>query len=298
MALKGIRRPGGGGGGFLNGVAGVLVDYTFKVDKTGVTKKGEPWSTVSVELLVQPDGGEVVKQFADLGFVYGENAISKDGKSITAAKYQLDGDTTWGEFVISLFEGEGNRLPEELWDATELGRNYAAVMGTRVTFARLIDEARTFERGIYHYEKKHGTGSAKKAEREAVIEAGKRPGKKGTPAESQRFMLDKLLVADVLAGPTAKAGKATKAAAKATVAAPVVDVDAVLTAVLGAAADKTIEKGKLGVAVLRYTVSNKFAKDAQDAVRKQIGDDAYLADAEKRKLIIIDGTTIALAVAA
>jgi hypothetical protein len=159
-------------------------------------------------------------------------------------------------------------------------------MGTRVTFSRVKDEERTFEKGVYHYEKKNGKGSAKTADRAAVIEMGKRPGKKGTPNEANRYLLDKLLVADVLAGPTpVKGAKATKATAAKAAAPVAVDADAVLKAVLAAG---PVDRAKLDNAVLRYTVTAKVANDARAALRKQIADDAYLADAQERGIVIVD----------
>src|SRR5262249_47512242 len=160
----------------------------------------------SLKLAIQPDGADPVEQYAPAGFLYGNNAISKDGRTIEGSdNYSLDGATAAGQFIISLVEtggsrpanlDRGNRFPQEL-----LGdlRNYDAVAGTRVVFARVKDEAETKRRG-QRVDKK--TGKA--------------------------YDRDVLLVADVLALPEAKGGKkaAGKAGAKTAPKAVAIDTDA------------------------------------------------------------------------
>lgn len=291
-----IRRPGGGGG-FLNGVSGVLVDYEFAINKQGVTKKGLPYTTMSVKLTIQPDGGEPVDQFFDAGFIYGEHPISDDGKTIQGdERYALDGTTLWGQFVLSLVEGDGNRVPEDL-----LGdlRNYEALMGTRVTFSRVKDIEATKARGA----RKLGA-KATTATEEALINAGKRQDKKD---KTKSYVLDKLLVTEVVALPeggrakTVKKAVAKKAVAK--VAAPAASegdseaADAAIKAVLEGA-DGALARTALSSAFVKYALSQKMAPADREPLRKTLISDDYLTDASERGFLVLDGegkdSTIAL----
>lgn len=287
MALPFRKR--GGNGGFLNGVSGVIKSIGFKANKTGKTKKGNTYTQYSGVVLVVPDGGEPVEQYLDAGFLYGDNTVSEDGRTIKGADvYTIDPDTQFGRFIASLVEGEGNRLPEDL-----LGdcRNYDGVAGTRVTFARQVDEEATFNRGVYKLGAK-----AKNMDRAAVIEAGKRVDKKD---KSKKFMLDNLLVAEVLAGPEpgAKSGAKKAAGSKAAASKPAAEpaaidtdqADAALAAIVGGAADKTIARDKLSSAVLRYAVANKLSGAERDALRTLLASDEYLDSAVERELIVLDG---------
>lgn len=293
MALP-FKRPNGGGGGYLNGVTGTINAVEFAVNKTGLTKRGDSWTTISVALTVQPDGGDPVVQFLDAGFIYGDNAVSADKRSITGKDdYMLDTTTPWGQFVVSLVEREsGTVLPEDL-----LGdlRNFDRLVGTRVTLARVRDEDATLARGA----RKLGA-AAKTATREQILDAGKRVSK--TDA-TKSYMLDKLLVADVVALPPAKAARgggkrsAAPAAAAATpvsqgVAVDTATADAALMAILAAAKDGVLDRAKVGNAVLRYAVANKLPADDRDALRAMFQDDAYLTAAAARDVVILDGAQL------
>ena len=275
MALNGIiraKKAGGGGGGYLNGVSGVIKSITFKAGNSGVAEKsGKSWTKYSGVITVLADGAEnEVPQFADAGFLRGDQTISADNRTIEGDDaYFLSGnENPFGRFIVSLFEGEGNRLPESLWEATNGGRNYDALAGVRVTFQRVRDE-----------------------------EATKRMGKRKDPKTGKEYDRDYLLVSEVLAAP-APAAKGAKAAVKgaakgAVKAAPAVAstdaADAALLSILGGTADNTLERSKVSGAVVRYALAQKLEQADREAIRKTLQDDAYIADAADRGLIVVDG---------
>lgn len=227
--------------------------------------------------VILPDGGKPTEQFLSAGFLDAGFSISKDGRSIEGpGDYMVDTDTQLGKFIVSLVEGEGLRLPEEL-----LGnlRNYDGIAGTRATFVRVVDEALTEK-------------------------LGKKTSKKG-----KEFPREDLLVSEVLSLPDAKAAKgaaakkttapkpaaakAAPAAAPATPAAeaPAADagntdevVKAILTENKG-----TLEFAKLGAAAVRYGLNNKMDKNEYGALRETVISDEYLAGAVDRGVIAIAG---------
>lgn len=289
----GFKRRSGGNGGFLNGVTGRIDAITFKANSTGKTKKGGDWTTYSGVVTVTPDGGEAVEQYLDAGFLYGDNKISKDGRTIEGNDlYTLDSETQFGRFIFSLVEGRdtGNFLTE---DALGDGRNYDGVAGARVTFARVLDVEGTKARGARIL----GANKAKNATDEQLIEAGKRKVKKGK-SEGKSFMLDNLLVSDVVAGPEpTKGGKKQKAAKPAATAAPAAapaadmteQADAALKAILGAADNATLGADKLSNKFLRYAVNAGIGRDQMEPLRQFLVGDDYLKSAEDRELIVIKG---------
>lgn len=262
-----------GNGGFLNGVAGTVQGYALE-QKTGVIgkgdRKGEEYRKFSLKLNVLPDGGKVAEQYLDGGFLYDDNEVSDDKQSIEGKnQFILDGKTELGKFIISLIEGDGNRLPEEaLGDL----RSFAFLNGIRLKFARVRDEEET-----------------------------KRRGKKKDKKTGKEYDRDQLLCAEVLAVGTGKpAAGAKKAAGKAAPAAKVtakpaaaaVDTDAAdaaLTTILKGVADNQIEVTKIGGAVVRYALANKLDAATRDALRKTLADQAYLTDAADRGIVMVDG---------
>ena len=287
MALP-IRKPGQGGG-FLNGASGAILDAGFVANKSGENKNG-PYTTYSAKLTIQPDGGEAVDQFLDAGFMYGDNTVSEDGKSIEGSDdYYVDAATQYGQFLTSLVEGEGQRFPEEtLGDL----RSLKPIIGTRVTFKREVDVEATKKRGAYKLGKK-----AAGATDQQLFEAGKKIAKKGKSA-GKAFPLDRLLVTELISLPEVKGKKtaaATKTATKAApakAAAPVADTDAVdaaLVSILTSAKDSTLARSGLSAAAVKYRLSAKLDPDTFEGIRKQLVSDAYIADAVERELIVVEG---------
>lgn len=285
MAKSFIRKAGSGG--FLHGVSGQITDYLFE------TKKGEgakgPWTSLSVKLTIKPDGAEPVDQYLNAGFLYGDNTVSKDGKTIEGQdSYTLRDDTQWGKFLVAVIEKGGESVEAALGE----GRDYSALIGIRLTFARIVDEDGTIEAG----KRKLGAVKAKTATREQLIEAGKREDKKD---KSKRYMLDNLLVSEVLALPEVKKGGASKPAAnKPAAAAPAAKAastdtttaDAALTTILQGVAGQTLERAKINSAVVKYALNAKLSQADRDALRKTLMSDEYLDGAAERGLIVADGT--------
>ncbi len=265
-----IRRPGKGGG-YLNNVAGVIQSIIFAPGKSGENEYG-PWMQYSAKLTILPDGAEkATTQFAPAGFLRGNNTISKDGTRIEGDDaYSLEGNQPFGKFVVSLVEGEGNRFPEE-----RLGdlRSYDAVAGTRVVFERKPDAEETERKGKRTFE-----------------------GRDGKEVEVDQ---DVLLVKEVLALPNekvVKGAKATKGASTpkgaATAAAAAADTDATdaaLKAILGAAPNRTLSRSKVSSSVIGYAIKAELDGAAREAIRTQLSSDAYIADAVKRELIVVEG---------
>jgi hypothetical protein len=297
-----VRRAGKGGG-YLNGVSGTIESITFKSGKTGVNKEGKPWTLYTGVVNIKADGADVSKpQFLDAGFLYGDNTISADGLTIEGDdRYMLDGDTGFGRFIVSLNEGEGNRVPDDVIGDC---RNYDALAGTRVTFARVINVEATIAAGLRKLKLKKVTDE----NREKVIDAGKREAKKdGKPVivdgKPQKFMLDDLLVTEVLSLPEAGGKKApakkvaAKPAAKAAPKAAAVETntdsaDAAIRGVLEGAAENTIARTGISSAFVKYALGQpdlKANSAGREALRKVVISDDYLNDAAERGVIILDG---------
>lgn len=259
-----IKRPGQGGG-FLNNVAGVITEIRFEAGTKGETKAGNAFTAYSAKLTITPEGGDPVTQYAPAGFLYGDNAISKNGRTIEGSDpYFLDGASAFGQLVVSLLENENNKLPEDLVGDC---RNYDAVEGVRVMFARVKDEAET-----------------------------KRRGKRKDPKTGREYDRDVLLVTDVLGVPAAK-GAAKKGGAKAAATADVSNdtADAAMKSVLATAKDQTIERGKkLETALLRFTVAQKMDTPTRNAFTKFVTGDDYLANAQERGILVADETSVTL----
>jgi hypothetical protein len=275
-----IRRPGQGGG-YLNNVAGNIVSINFAAGESGENEYG-PWTAYSAKVLIQADGAvEPVEQYMPAGFLRGDNTISADGRTIEGADdYALDGSTAFGQFVVSLVEGEGNRFPED-----RLGdlRTYAPVDNTRVTFLRAKDVVRT--------ERQEKAGKATKRK-------DKKTGKE--------YDFDVLLVKEVLALPEDNKGAvkgavkpavktATKATTKATKPAAAATTngteatDAALIGMLTAAPNRTLVRSKLTSSMIGYSLKAGIEGAAREAIRGQLTSDAYIADAVNRGLIVVDG---------
>lgn len=287
MALP-FKRPGG------NKFTGVITDYSFET-KSGTTARGE-WRNHTVVLNIQKDGAEKpVVKFFPAGLLWGDNEVSVDKKTIIGSdRYTLDGETEWGQFILSLIEGEGNRLPEAHLEAEQF-RSYNALVGVRLEFEVKVDREATIAAG----KRKLGV-KANGASEEEIVAAGKRKDKND---KSKSYMLDKTLVSEVLALPEAKGkGKAAAAAkkagasgaAKSTTAAQSAAVDtdaadAALKAVLGAAANQTLPRTSISSSFIRYALAQKIEGEAREAIRKMLISDDYINGASERGIVVVDG---------
>jgi hypothetical protein len=288
MALP-IRRPGSGSGGFLNGVAVTINAATFEANKSGKTKKGNNYTAYSVKVNVTPDGGQPVDQFFNGGFLYGDNVVSKDKRSIEGKDdYFVDADTEWGKFVVSLFEGDGARLSDDVGGDL---RSLAFLDKLRFTGKRVIDREATIAAGERALAKKlNSTVKAKAATEEEKIAAGKRVDKKD---KSKSYMLDQLLVGEVLGSAAPAGAKKTAAKPAAAAAAPAAAAepglaDTVLREVINGAGGQ-IERAKFSPAFLRYAAAQKMTTDTREPLRKLLISDEYVNGAVERGVIVLDG---------
>lgn len=262
-----IPRKTRGTGGFLNNVAGTILDYSLE-QKNGVASggpnKGEPFKKFSAKLTIQPDGAEPKTQFLDGGFLDGDLEVSEDGQSIEGTDtFLIDDRTEFGMFLISLVEGEGTKLAED-----DMGdwRSYAVLRGLRIEFKRVRNEAET-----------------------------KRRGKRKDEATGKEYDRDNLLAGNVLGRVEVK-GAAKKGVSKATTAASkkaaTVDNDAAdqaIVAILTGVDGNSIGRNALGGALLQYAMKNKLATETRDALRKVLGSEEYQTGAAERGIIAIDG---------
>lgn len=258
------------GGGFLNGVDGVIADYTFTGDvpskdgpvpfKPGKDKGKERFHSLQCLLSVRPDGAtEDLTQFLFAGG-FEDFEISEDGKTLTAADggpCNLSGNSDAAKFFGSLCDAG---FPESNFSDDEASINFEPAIGTRVRFVQRRDE-------------------------EATKKFGKRKDKK-TGKEYDRTNLVVDQVYDLPQAHSKSNGKAKAAAApmkgKTTKAAPPPPADEIdLPEVSEAAlveiltkAGKPIAKAKLSMATL--TTPALKGQPYRDEVREWLFDDDNL----------------------
>lgn len=259
------------GGGFLNGVAGTIDSIGFG-EKSWEGKNGE-YRTVSMELLVTPDGGEQVQQFLPAGFLYEDHSISDDGKTIEGGEGDVIGeDTEAALFLQSILDADPS-LEEKV-----TGRNFEGWEGLRVTFKKEVNKARQMAAGV----KKLGKKAAASASEEDIMKAGRRQDKND---KTKFYNHDLLLVSEVLdaeAKPAAK-GKAAKAAPAAAATKKAAKkgedfeaADAFLIELLADAKDKTVNVSSINSLVVRKALADDVEDDVRDSYRKLYADGDYL----------------------
>lgn len=254
-----------GGGGFLNGVAGVIVGYEFDA-KEWEGKNGEPYTTLSVRLDILPDGATApVKQFLQAGFIYDNQTISDDGQT-------LDSDDDKG--II----GEDSEIARLLVSAVEAGLPEDAIQEDLRNLSGLVNQRFTFKREV---------------DVEGTKKFGKRKGK-NKDGKEQEYNRDFLLVAEyhgaveaVKAGkkpaakPAAKTAKPNGKAANAEADALIERAEGVLLSIL-ADAGKPVDRTGLSSKVVKYSTENPFSEDAsehntvRESLRKLIGSEEFL----------------------
>lgn len=277
--MSGLFRKSGGG--FLHGTTGVIAGYKFgskTFETTSKKAKNKTYDRLSVELTIQPDGAEeTLTTFLDAGFIYEGQSISEDGQTLESADERpiIGEDTEFAQFIESMLENEG---PEAELIALE-GRNYAPIVGLRVTFAKVIDEVRQLASG----RNKLGA-KAKTATKEELMEAGKQVDKKDKTKSYNHQLLRVSAVlgkgeVKAVAGKKASAPKpaaATKKTAAATTdEQPSVDL---VIALLADADGNTLEVGKLSSVITKYALSNGIEKADREAHNKLIRSEAFLSN--------------------
>ncbi len=287
------------GGGFLDGVSGIITGYAFDAKVWGEGNKA--YTSLSAELQIQQDGAnDSVSQFLNAGFLHDGDAISKDGLTLIPAE---DGrpvvlDTSeFGRFVQSAIECG---VPES--DFPENGTNFEALCNYRYTFAKELNTERQMAAG----RKKLGA-KAKTATNEEIMVAGRR---KDANDPKKTYNHDRLIVSAVLGAAGAKPvaqKKSTNGSDKAIATSATrsgngtpPDPDTVLLAILANAEKHTIPYTSLSSLVIRYSLERDWQGPIREPLKKQLISDAYLADAALRGLITVNladkrNTSIALA---
>lgn len=270
------------GGGFLNGVNGIIESYKLEEKEWG--EGDDAYRTLTVQLLVKQDGAEeAVQQFLPAGFLYEGQTVSDDQQSIEVADDAQGGpfvreDSEFGRFLASAI---ANGIPEDAFP--EDGSNFEAMVGYRVTFIKELNKQRQMAAG----KKKLGKAKAAAASEEDIMKAGRRQDKSD---KTKFYNHDMLLVSAVLGKgeekAAAKGAKATtKAAAKPATASKKAPkdaeedfeaADALLLELLAVAKDKTINRGTLNSLIIRKSLEDDMEDGVRDGFRKQLVNEDYL----------------------
>lgn len=265
MAFNGFRK---GGGGYLNNVSAVISGYKFG-SKVWESKKkgGDDYTTLSVQLLIVPDGATApVQQFLQAGFLQDNQRISANGLTLESEDDSaiILEDSEFGKFILSAFEAG---LPEDA--LREDGRNYEGLIGYRVTFKKVVDE-------------------------EATAKFGRRVDKKD---KTKSYNRDYLTVSAVLGKQAVAAGKSKAAKLSAPISkrnGAVTEADEqasvdVLVALLEATGG-TLPMNKLSSLLVKHALSTGMPAAEREAHRKLITSAAFVAN--ERGWFVADGDVV------
>lgn len=268
------------GGGFLNGVDGVITAYrftdefngeAFKEGKDPKTKK-ERFHSLFCEVSVRVDGAdEDVTQHLFAGG-YDDFVISDDGLTLTApddGECTIGGNTGAAKFFGSLVVAG---FPEDNFSDDPNSVNFEPAVGTRVKFVQRKDE-------------------------ESTRKLGKRKDKKtGKEYDRTDLVVDTVYELPGAAAPATKGKTTAKPAAGKTkpAAAPTVDIDglsAQTVVEIAVRAGKPVAKSKFSMESLKSPVLK--AGDGQknrEAIRKHIMDDDFLTGLSEGEGVEYEGT--------
>lgn len=263
------------GGGFLNGVSGLITGLKFDIKQWPAQGKKKAYATLSAELNVRQDGAtEDVKTFLGAGFAYDDWTV--DGATLASATegFMIGENNEFAGFITSIIANGGDVINEAAF--SDDGRDYTPVIGLRVTFAKIADEEGQLAAG-----KKALGAKAASATVDELMAAGKRKDKKDAKKSYNR---DFLTVSAVLGrGTVTGAAKTVKAASTKTtkpaqaVAGEGVDSAAFLANIVAEAAPDAIEVGKLSTIIVKYALTNNITKDVREVHRKAILADGFIA---------------------
>lgn len=249
-----FRKQGGGG------VTGVITAVTFDIKDWPGKNGKQAYSTLSANVKLQADGAtEAADRFLNAGFVYEGMSVSEDGTTLLneAEGAIIQEDTEFARFIGSAIE---KGVPES--DLDETGRTFTGLVGYRVTLINEVDA-------------------------EATKQFGKRKGKDGKEYNRTETRVSEVFGKEAVKGAKKSASKpAAKVAAKSD--SPAVDTetaDVVLGELLSIAPNKTIERGGLNAAMVKYAIKNGLKSPERDALRNTLMDTDYLAGAVGRGLI-------------
>lgn len=258
------------GGGFLNGVDGVIVNYEFSDEFNGKAfvpgkdpKTGkEFFHGLFVKLTVRVDGAtEDTPTTLRVGDA-DKFAISDEGHTITPVEdgFALAASQTWPIFLASWEKAAETGAENESYEPGVY--NYEGIIGSRCRFEQ------------------QPLSAAEIARMKAKGLATTRKGKVGTANAGKEFPITNLVVTQVYelasvakAAPAKAAGKAKAGKVAAAPAAEEVDIVALSGATLAEIVKKaggSIEVGKIGVQVL--TTASLKGNTAKPAVREFLTD--------------------------
>lgn len=144
MSLRDRFRKGGGG--FLNNVDGLIIDYRFTTepdfgtDAPARQRKDEESTPLWVELTVRQDGQEKTESTHLYAGAADDFVISEDGKTLSPAS---DDAMLWGGTAFLQFYGSlCDNAPEKFDPDVEAGDdlNFEHIIGARVRFVQVKDE--------------------------------------------------------------------------------------------------------------------------------------------------------------
>jgi hypothetical protein len=257
----GFRGAVKSGGGFLNGVDGKIVGYSFTAKGPGSDSNGE-W--VFFVPQIHTDGAE--KAITQHLFFGGADryTISKDGQTVENAdggNVTIGANTPTALFLTSMLD---NGLDEAELPDLEGGEplNLAGIVGYRARFAQQVDEKATSKLGKRKY--KDAQGNEREANRtNTVVSAvyGKEGGASGKAATKPTL---------------AKGSKATATVVRD-------KADAAMLKLIAA------KGGTLRVAQISSGIIQQLIGDTdKDAVRALAKSDEYLNDATERDVLVYD----------
>ena len=274
------------GGGFLNGVAGTVVSYALDSKTWDAKKKGgDPYTTISVELEIRPDGADApVSQFLQAGFLYENHNISDDNLTLESDDDRpvITEDSEFGRFLQSAVEVG---FPETPLVEANL-RSFACLVNQRFVFKRALDEP-LMERFKSEGRKLKTKGKDGKdyfidalyplTVAEYLGEADAQPKGKasGKRAAATTPSGTKTLAAT-------KGGKTNGAAKNADADALIAQGEDVLLTILADSKDKDdnqkpIDRSGLSAKILRYAVDNGLDTETREALRKLLGSEDFLS---------------------
>lgn len=247
------------GGGFLNGVDGILANYQFTTNKPGTSTPSE-W--LYCELTVRVDGADdAVSTNLFVGSA-DDFLIEKGGHVLTAIddNAAISGKSNFGQFVNSLVAGgfPESELPEDTFD-------YSAILGLRARFVQVKDEA-------------------------ATRKLGKRKGKDNKEYDRTLTAVEKVYARGTTGSGQTAGKKVTTASGKPNGAAKTVDIDQLTDETLVAILSRKDIGGSIVRAKLPVHIANAMGKDHphREDVRSRMFSQEYLTDAAERGLIDYD----------
>lgn len=270
------------GGGFLNGVDGVISNYEFTdffngkpfVAGRNPTTKKEKFHTLYVRLSVRVDGADEDTTTTLFAGGYDDFEISEDGHTLTPVEdgRELGANTSWAKFITSLVEAgfpEAN-LPEDAID-------FSSIIGTRARFVQRVDADTTKKLG-----KRKDPKTGKEYDRQDLIidQVYDLPGK-GAAAKSAKTAPAK--------------GKATKPAVVEEAGEDIQELSSATLLAILEKNDGTMVKSKLSLPILKE-LGTKHPQ--REAVRTYLADDANLAELAEAGVITFNKKNGQIAVAA